>query len=516
MVAGFTSAEVGFDDNVNSMPELRLDLADFLVGAGTGFSLASVTGIEIYLEKTGPAPGAAETITIMAIRAVHTDWVESHLDFDTRWGVLHIPPTLGGAVYAGAVAEDFEFIRGNGTPDDPFPVDGSYTIFFYPGGSTSPTDMTGANPGRLAVILRETKVSGDDDGSAIIATLSWDDAEIGFSVERRDTDAGVTSSTTPVADTVSENPIDPGLLYAWTVKLIGKSLDSTLQVVNRRKEVQSLIWRLATENSDDWTFRNGRIGFMADLANRDAYVEALVQAPVGYAHLLTRVYETRNPIDGVRLQAIFAPDADLFSELTGADAFRDQTKTLSGAGSIRTATGVETNQFIVDDWYETYLEASIWVPATVTSANQPVILLNAASASYPLPAPDLQPAQWNVLRFELRQFEYLITGLAYSVSFEPGPLPDSPLGYFWVDSVKVGRRKVAWAARATEGGPFRRFYRFVNDPRGAVHFNPDERGRALQLRADALTPDAWVSEFTLFPRYAELGMPVYDKGFETR
>jgi hypothetical protein len=38
----------------------------------------------------------------------------------------------------------------------------------------------------------------------------------------------------------------------------------------------------------------------------------------------------------------------------------------------------------------------------------------------------------------------------------------------------------------------------------------------LELKAEALTLDAWVSSFKLFPRYAELGLPVYDQGFETR
>jgi hypothetical protein len=255
---------------------------------------------------------------------------------------------------------------------------------------------------------------------------------------------------------------------------------------------------------------------MADLLNRDAYVSELTQAPVGYATLTTRVYEARTPVDGARLQAVFAPDGDLFQTLDGPDAFRDQTKTVSGAGGIRTLSGLDTNQFVVDDWYETYLEAQIWVPANVSRANQPTISLQSGGSSYPLVMPSLQPSQWNSLRFELRRFKDLITGLPYSFNFGPGEAPDTPLGFFWVDSVVIGRRRVSWSVRAVENGPWRRFYGLVNDPKGAVHFNPDERGRFLQLRAEALTNDAWVSEFTLFPHYAELGLPLYDRGFETR
>jgi hypothetical protein len=170
----------------------------------------------------------------------------------------------------------------------------------------------------------------------------------------------------------------------------------------------------------------------------------------------------------------------------------------------------------VDDWYETYLDVYIWTPAGVTEANQPRIVLLEGPSEHSLVIPNLKPAQWNHVRTELRLFSDLVTGNAYSFSFLPGLNPDVPLGFFWVDATVVGRRKVAWSARATEDGLFRRFYGLVNDPGGALHFNPDERGRFLQIQAEALTPDAWISEFTLFPHYAELGLPLFDKAFETR
>jgi hypothetical protein len=512
--SAYNSATRLFSSNTAAMPELRLALSGFASGAGASFSLSSVTGVEIVIVG---APGAAQTITVMAVRAVKTAWVPSWLDFDTRWGVVKQTPTLTGSVYAGTVAQDFEFIRGDGTPLDPFPVDGAYTLLFYGGGETSPTDQTGGNPNRLAIILRETKdAAGPNDGSAVLARLIWHDTELRFEAQRRDTDNGVTTTTTLFSEVINGTGLDPASLHAWTVKLVGKSLDSSVNVVNRSGEVQNTVWTLATVSQDNWTFRNGRVGFMADLANRDAYVDALVQAPVGYAILRSRVYESRNPADGARLQAIYSPDANLFSDLTGGDAFRDQTKTVSGDGAIRTLAGLETNQFIVDDWYETYLEAYIWVTGAVTLANQPLITLDSGVTDHPLAVPPLQPSQWNRVRFELRPFADLVTGLPYSFAFVPGRFPDTPLGYFWVDSVRIGRRKVAWSVRAAENGPFRRFFNLVNDPGGAVHFNPDERGRALQIQAEALTNDAWVSEFSLFPHYAELGLPLYDQAFEKR
>jgi len=509
--SGHDSAQVLFTANTAAMPELRVPVSSF---AAAGFDNTAVTGVRIHLAGS---PGAAQTITVMAVRAVKTAWVASALDFDTRWGIVKPTPTLSGAIYGGTVAAAFEFIRGDGTPLDPYPADGAYTIFFHPGGSTSPTDAGTGTYNQLALILREKKDSPGVNGSGIYAYLEWKDNQTRYRLVRRDMAAGVETDTTVYTEVIDgASGLNPANLYAWTVKLVGKSVSSVINAVNTDHQVQSQVWTAVQQNSDDYTFRNGRVGFMANLKNRDAYVDLLDGAPTGFAILRTRSYASRTPVDGAQLQAVFAPDDNLVTSVDGPDAFRDQTKTITGDGAIRTLAGVTTNQFPVDDWNETYLESYLWVPAAVTRANQPVISLRFASTDYPIPLPALQPSQWNYLKIELRQFHNLITGLNYQISFAPDPAPDTPLGFFWVDGVKVGRRKVAWSIRATPTGPFRRFYGFANDPNGAVHLNPNERGRDLQLVAEALTSDAWIRGFTLLPRYAELGLPLYDKAFETR
>jgi hypothetical protein len=508
---GHDSAQVAFSASITGMPYLQLNVSAF---AQSGFDNKRVSGIRIHLAGT---PIASQTITIMAIRAVKSAWVESALDFDTRWGIIAPPVTTSGSIYGGTVAKAFEFVRGNGTPDDPYPADGTYTVFFYPGGGTSPNDATGTNYNNVGLVLRETKDGPGQNGSAILVNLKWKDNELRFEAKRRDTAAGVTTTTTPYVEVINNAGLDPTKQYAWVVSLTGKTLNSYLATVDKSRTITARAWTLAPQSSNDWTFRNGRVGFVADLRSRDSYVDALITAPTGYATLRSRQYESRTPVDGLRLQAVYAPDENLFISLTGADAFRDQTKTTSGAGSIRTLAGVATNQFVVDDWYETYLKADVWVPANVTPGNQPkVVLREGGGVEHALPLPTLQPAQWNSLSFDLRLFNNLITGLPYSVAFEPQTNPDVPLGFFWVDSVVIGRRKVAWSARAQDGGIFRRFYGLVNRPDGALHFVTNERGTLLQVQAEALTPDAWVSEFTVFPHYAELGLPLYDKAFETR
>lgn len=675
--AAWRSPQVLFSSNTSTLPELRFDLSVFTAGAGVNFALESITGIQIGLVGNS-TPSNGTKITLMAIRAATDEWVESSLDFETRWGTLQPPVTLDGDPYVGTVASDFEFVRGDNSHFDPYPADGAYTVFFYGGGEVDPTAL---NPlkNSIGIILRESSIYGNpgtqvgktatggstanmlanqiyavkattpaqagatnkvtwridgggpgsgtatfraaiysnnagepddllavsneiqvtdaataanieftltspvalaastdywiaihgdaeadscrlyydtvsaaartdadtyaggspdpwdtagdvsednqytaffeystDSGSAIYTWLKWNEAGLWFEAQRKDMVNGTITSTTLYTEQINSSGLDVSLLHAWTVKLVGKTLNSEVFVVDQNRDVQSNIWVLTSIDSDDWSFRNGRVGFTADLIDQDAYIDALVTAPVGYALLRTRIYESRDPVDGVRLQATFSPDANLFTELTGADAFRDQTKTISGQGSIRTLNGLTTNNFIAEDWHETYLKLAIWTPASVTTLNQPRIELNYASVGYPLRVPPLKGAQWNHLYFELSNFKDFITGLGYSFSILPGASPDIPLGFYWVDSVVIGRRKVAWAARANPTAPFRRFRSMVNRADGAVHFIPIERGRQLQLEAQALTSDAWISEFTLFPHYAELGLPVYDQGFETR
>ena len=156
------------------------------------------------------------------------------------------------------------------------------------------------------------------------------------------------------------------------------------------------------------------------------------------------------------------------------------------------------------------------MPNNVTVKNQPIIVLNTPSGTENLTMPRLQPAQWNSLHFDLGIFRQLLTGVGYSISILPATDPDKPLGNFWVDSTVLGRRRVSWSVRATTNGPWREFRDLVNKPNGAVHFPSAERGTQLQLKADALTQDAWVSSFKVFPRHAELGLPIYDQAFQKR
>lgn len=511
--AGHDSVAVDFSNNSTSLPEMRLDLSLF---AQSGFDLSKVTGVRIRLEQAS-APAADTALYIMAIRAVKADWAVQAIDFDTRLGALVAPVTLDGNDYSGNDF-GFEFIRGDGTKSDPIPADTAINLYFYPGGEAG-NDATGGDYNILKAIFREVKDDGAGTGAHLEVALGFNDSDVTIQIQRLDSTGGSPGSQTGVAAYFEDigTALDFNAHYVLRSEVKGTQVIVSLYKTDINRRIGDFVWQLSTTVSDQgYTYRNGRVGFSAGFLTKDAYLDQIDVAPSGYASLTTQVYESRTPIDGAQLSAIFASDENLWQSFDGSDVLIDQTKSLSGGGSYRTAKSLTTNTFIVDDWTESYLDFAIWVPGNVTRQNQPTVVLNTDTGQEMLAMPRLQPAQWNILHFDLGLFRNLISGIGYSFTIQAAADPDKPLGFFWVDETVIGRRRVRWSVRATDNGPWRRFKDLVNNPVGAVHFLGDERGTRLQLRAEALTTDAWVSSFKLHPRYAQLGLPVYDQAFEKR
>lgn len=508
---GADSAQVAFSSNLSVAPQILLNVSAF---AQSGFNNTRVTGVRIRLRKA-VAPGAAQTATVAAIRAVTNTWSESALDFDTRLEALCVPVTLTGSAYGGSVATAFEFIRGDGTANDPIPVDGAFNMFFYPGGQTSPNDATGGTFNQLDFLLRENKDTGAGTGSIEVARLKWNDSSTVFEAQRIDMTGGAGGTRTPT--TLLSQNVGNGLSasghYLFRVEIVGTQTVARLYNADVNCVPGSIIWSSAPVTSSSLIRRSGRVGFTANLVSRDSYLLQLDAAPTGFASLETAPAMTYTPVDGAQLAVKYAADLNLFDKFTGADLSIDPTKTLSGNGSFRASEEITSNQFIVEDWTQTYLSAQIWVGNSVSISNQPQIVLITPSGTAVIPTEKLSPNQWNLVEVDLGVFSNLITGVGYSIKIQPGVDPDRSLGTFWVDETVVGRRKVSWALRAGPNNPYREFRGLVNGTKAAVHLNPAERGTAPQLQARALTSDAWIAiegGIKLKLHFAELGNPVYD------
>lgn len=516
---GHDSVAIELASSLDPMPEWRFAVADL---ANSGFDNTHITGVKITFKRTS-APSNGLVVSVLAIRAIVSAWTESALDLDTRLGALVVPVTLSGDDYSDSTAKNFEFVRGDGTKLDPIPADEALYLYFYPGGSTTPNEATDTGFNKIGFIVREQKDTDDGTGSHIQIRLLFNDGATSFEVANVSSTGG---SPGTVTDTVvySEDigpALDPLKHYVLRGEVRGTAISAALYETDVLQAIGDFLWQpAATITDDSFTWKNGRVGFIAELLTRDAYVAEFNVAPTGYAEMITGRYVSRSIVDGAQIAAVYSPDDNLFDTLTSpaGDLFIDQTKTLSGLGSFRTQHNLQTNDFGVDDWTQMYLNLAIWVPTNVTLLNQPTITLESQDGliSKAIDMPRLQPSQWNALEFDLGIFRNLITAASYHFFISQAPNPDRSLGYFWVDELTVGRRRVAWSVRATSNGAWREFKSVANDPSGAVHFTPEERGNQLQLKAVALTPDAWISSFKLFPRYAQLGLPVWDQGFASR
>lgn len=519
---GGDSPQVLFSDGVNNPHYITWDISLFELD---GFNPADVTGVKIHLAKAAGITTGSK-LTMMALRVENLGTWEggSYVDFDTLLGAAVVPVTFDGSFPPPVTSnQGFQFVRGDESGDDPIPSDLAMNVYFSPGGGTSPNDtVTFSADNQIGVIMREIKDTADGTGTHIEANLFWSGTETVFQVQRVDTTGGSPGTPTIVGEwnTDDHGPspavLDPTKNYLFHVELVGTSFNAALYETDLHHNAGALVWQLPITLSDEaYVYRNGRVGWISALVSRDAYVDSISVSPQGFATLETEVFHSRTPVDGAQLAAVFSQDKNLWDSYTGSDILIDQTKTLSGVGSWRTAAGLQSNTFVVDDWTQMYFDFQIFVGNTVTRGNQPSVILNTPDGFETLNIPVLQPSQWNFVHCDLTIFQNLINGIGYSLSILPNPSPDKPLGNFWVDETVIGRRRVEWAMRATPNGPYRQFKDMINNPKGAVHLPHYERGMFLQLKAVALTEDAWVSSFKCFPHYAPLGNLLTDKVWGT-
>jgi hypothetical protein len=536
----FAAADIALGAHRYSQIAIALDTHFQNVGQ---FDISQVNGIKIRL-YTGSPPPPTTVITVMAIRAVRDDWVESNLDFDTRRQILCKPVTLDGLTSFGTVLRGIELIRGDGSKNDPIPINGTYTLVFSPGGELTSdllqtlTGILGRDElarlilagvdlnnlvvltthyNQISLIARKTDWEPEDEddsiedtgsGSYIKFNFFWNNQKTFYYAERiNDSEESATSTTLDFQ--FLDFVLNPERLYAFSAKLVNETAELRLTHVDTFNKEVATVWNY-TLTSDNLNPVNGRVGFAANFLFNDAYIKDYIGAPSTFSRLRSEVLRQRTPVDGAQLTASFSDDINLYTSVTGTDLFQDATKTVSGLGSWRTAVGVTTNDFIADDWEQMYLRMALWI-GNVTADTQPDIVLNTPGGPEHLPVPLLQSNQWNYLLFDLNLFKRHLEGLPYSFSALP---QDNDL--IWVDNIIIGRRRVAWSMRATQNGIFRYFWDTVNDPFGALHLPGPERGVYLQFQAEALTDDAWAAQPSFLIRHAQLGLPLYDVNYEKR
>jgi hypothetical protein len=288
------------------------------------------------------------------------------------------------------------------------------------------------------------------------------------------------------------------------------------------------IYEDAKTSKQEWTQKSGRTGWYAELLD-DSEIESFTFESAGYAILRTKQLLCDTPVDGAQLYTKDSGYKNVFESFSPKNPDENVVIDWSNApysseGSFRIDPkgqkyypGFISNQFTINNWAHVFIDFDIWVPSNLTTENlKPKIYLQSADFTVldeeNVPVEYLGPLSfnftpnvWSSVSKSLRDFERYPTGEYFLIVASDEPHNKS----FWTDNVKINQQTIEWEIRAISGGAWFPFRNTVNEMYGAVHLPASQRGTEIQLQARALTEDAWVSEYTLRPHYAELGRLLY-------
>lgn len=420
-------------------------------------------------------------------------------------------------------------IKGVGDSEDFRLTDGSIDIHFSTGGGAV---ESGQNS--IALLARES----DDADTLTRIQFGWDSAGCSLEVAREDsgTPAVLIAQTSDVilnratderivevihddgTDYLGYGVDDDAGRYCMRTTLVGNNIEVRILPSNARNAIIGPAVATFDVTNTSLLPLNGRVGIQTNFLDRDAFIDEIRPGSYGYATLRTLPAASYTPVDGAQLIASASQPENLFRAwqwLRPQERRIDYGNTRSGLGASVATVGLMSNPIWIRDWTKTSVHFDLWI--TDSSADKtPTLSLQSLLSDedgnpiiMKIPLPSLRANQWNPIAIDLGRFANQHPGVWYTLAIE-GRGEE-----FAVDSMRVDQVAVDWAIRADEDQPWRSFGNLTNAERGAVHLGR-ERGKAIQLQATALTRDAWISHLRLLPRYAQLGLPLYDESQDRR
>lgn len=520
------------------------------------FDFSRITGVRIFLSGRQVLEASDEAIvTIMAIRCI-----DQNSDGGKQWLSAEIN-TLEQSVMAPwpkinqteLPLVPMVFGRGQQSiGSDPSPIDSRQSIIFR-AGKLEKNEPAGFN--RLMLFAREQEFDNLFRSSWLTAEYLFRmDLENFASFVKRYQTVRVRSEdgSTPVLfwDThpgeifVDEYTGQQGISflprlnedvnYEFSGIFSAHSIRAQIQELSSAEQPLRVIYDASLASDELWQPISGRIGWYAEFSDKDMQISAVDLDSAGYALLRTKPFKSETPIEGAQLFTVDSGIKNLFENflpLSVADNVTiDNQRTISGQGSFRFESfgsteypGVISNEFFVDDWSHMYIEFDIWVPESLkTAARRPKFLLLPAeqpvgtsgfdvfSGIVPSDAPvqfNFVPGAWSRVYYDLRGINAKNGDYFFVIASDGDGLSDesSFRNRWWVDNVQINTQTIEWEMRAIDGGSWTPFRRNINKKYGALHLSRNQIGRSLQLQARALTEDAWIAEYTVFPKYLSLG-----------
>lgn len=510
--------------------EFKVPLTSF--EAGSSIDWTRITALRIRFVSTAGVPMASKVVTILALRAVLNTWDPRDLLMNTRRGVLVSPVTETSTLVPRPLHAS-PFIRVSDTADsNPSIGDLVYNIKFNTG-----YNNTAGTRNTLQFYIRARETSGSSQ-SFIVAQLDYrlNDTQLSlYKVDRVNAspysyDKIIGSpyiwkdtALTPIPGELS--PLSPDSKYQFTVEALANSVRLAIYSMDGSGLIEDTFFDTGYISDPAFIREFGLAGWWANFPDeKDNYIEEVTIDSVSYATLRTKVFHSFTPIDGAQLFTESAPDNDSFkhfSLINESDSIAlDTVKTVTGqsykfsGGAVDTPAGFRSNTFVINDWENAYLEFDIWAPQELffssDEGRRPAIYFKYPGSIVGLgvgtgtlgPVPlKFIPGNWTHNKIDLSFFKEQATGEYEIWLCQDYVSTDN----WWVDNFHIYQRSVAWEIRAKSNSEWVPFKSMLNDVNYGVHFIANQRGTEIQLQARALTPDAWISSYTLLPRYAQTG-----------
>jgi hypothetical protein len=506
-----TIGSVSFDQSTGSLTpgdvELRFPLSLF-----NNVDLSYVTGVRFRLNVTSD-----DDFKVMSVRCISTAWEYPPIDLNTVSECIELPVSPTGdpdySVAFPTVSEGNTATRPNAWPVlwqrlNPKDLSASAEVYTGTLGGTNTLSLffRADNISRSELLDFENLTMGDLNGlppeegdvsafEYLSANLVWESGASYMDISNHD---GIVHSF--------DLSLSASTRYQFTVSVNGDKM---------RLQIHSMLYGRLDELVHDTGFirsplfdhRLGAFGWWAELEDGDSLIDNIRPRFANFGDLLTNRYESSTPVMGAQLVETSTPPVHLV-DAVGTGPFGGIVNSqLDGTVKVETngkMKGFQTNYFDVTDWANTLIEFEIYRD----EGEYVAYLLSASGNIVEVPMLDAPAGVWQKIRHRT------------------GPKPDptgahtlvvskvtSDNSVWSIRNLSVSSRAISWSARGKSdpwgmaGNQWTPFEDVANTANGGVVFK--EPG-PIQVKATLRTGDASIQEFSVIPKYAELGRLVWD------
>jgi hypothetical protein len=267
-------------------------------------------------------------------------------------------------------------------------------------------------------------------------------------------------------------------------------------------------------NSTSFLRSRGRIGWSANFADADSYINAINSRGLVYGEYKANAMESRTPLKGVQLFSDYSKDIEL---LTSNIAY-DTSTTISNdydktTGTVNTKIdvnanaklgGIVTNLFHIEDPEDLRINLNIW---SATNKVRFVLLDSNNLLKTDLQSDYYSLGKWSNINIRSKRNDFVAGDYKLAIIC---PYNSEPVTW-WINSFSIKKRLVSWEARSN--GTKMLNYDFENwiDFKNTVNYANDgvlfnnNKGKSLQFRARAKSHYATIDTVKTVPVYSTLG-----------